>query len=121
MKNEDMGEDKPWPIWPGVIGIAIFLVFMMVVSNNNNSSDFSSSKTGSGDGAFDVAADTDSARSYAIDRVDRTLLPQEREEWASDPNSYGFNENDRVFLEEHGVSESEARAMETILRENGVD
>ncbi|MBB3032667.1 hypothetical protein [Alteriqipengyuania lutimaris] len=71
-------------------------------------------------GTAEYAADADNP-SNTIDRVNRTLLPQEREEWASDPNSYGFNEDDRAFLEEHGVSEAEARAMETILRENGVD
>lgn len=73
-----------------------------------------------GAGASNPAADADGT-SYSIDRVDRTLLRQEREQWASDPESYGFNESDRAFLEEHGVSESEGRAMETILRENGVD
>jgi len=56
-----------------------------------------------------------------IDRVDRTLDDSERKQWADDPSSYGFNDEDRAFLEERGVSESEARAIETILRENGVE
>lgn len=56
-----------------------------------------------------------------IDRVDRTLDQGERSQWAEDPSSYGFNDDDRAFLSEHGVSESEARAMETILRESGVE
>ena len=56
-----------------------------------------------------------------VDRVDRTLLPQEKDAWSGDPESYGFNSEDRAFLEQHGVSEAEARAMETVLRENGIN
>ena len=77
------------------------------------------------DDASPVATYQPSVRStderVTINRVDRTLSPQERDHWQADPNSYGFNEDDRAFLKEHGVSESEARAAETVLRENGVD
>jgi len=33
----------------------------------------------------------------------------------SDPSSYGYTDSDRAFLREHGVSEAEARALETML------
>ncbi len=75
--------------------------------------------------AADAAVDVDDIQvaipPASSERVNRSLLPQERKQWRSDPESYGWNEGDRQFFEEHGVSESEARAMETIMRENGVE
>lgn len=53
-------------------------------------------------------------------RTDQTLLPSERENYERDRSSQGFSDSDRDFLEEHGVSEDEARAIETITREQGV-
>ena len=63
----------------------------------------------------------DPSAPVADDRTEQTLLPQERAEWASDAESYGFNEEDQAFLKQHGLSEAEARAAETILRENGIN
>jgi hypothetical protein len=46
---------------------------------------------------------------------------QERALYAEDPSSAGYTDSDRDFLNEHGVSEQEARALETVLHENGID
>lgn len=46
---------------------------------------------------------------------------QERALYAEDPSSAGYTDSDRDFLKEHGVSEQEARALETVLHENGID
>ena len=56
-----------------------------------------------------------------VSRVDQTLAPIERENYARDRSSHGFSDEDRDFLREHGVSESEARAVETVTREAGVE
>lgn len=49
------------------------------------------------------------------------LKPAEIENWRNDPSSKGFNEEDRAFLKEHGVSETEARAAEEVLRREGAN
>jgi hypothetical protein len=46
---------------------------------------------------------------------------QERALYAEDPSSAGYTDSDRDFLNEHGVSEQEARALETVLHKNGID
>jgi len=56
-----------------------------------------------------------------IPRVDRTISDHERQNWQQDPESFGFSDEDRAFASEHGLSESELRAAETILRENGLN
>jgi hypothetical protein len=38
-----------------------------------------------------------------------------------DPSSHGYTDADRRFLKRHGVSEAEARAAETILKEHGIE
>lgn len=38
-----------------------------------------------------------------------------------DPSSYGYTDADRAFLKKHGVSEAEARAAETILKQHGIE
>ena len=46
---------------------------------------------------------------------------RERELYASDPSSMGYTEEDRESLKEHGVSETEARAAETVMHQQGVE
>ena len=56
-----------------------------------------------------------------IPRVGKNMDAHERRLYAEDPSSAGYTDADRDFLREHGVSEQEARAAETVLRENGID
>jgi hypothetical protein len=42
----------------------------------------------------------------------------EKKNFAEDPNSMGFSNPDRQFLREHGVSETEARAVEEVTRKH---
>jgi hypothetical protein len=53
--------------------------------------------------------------------ISSTMTEAEKLNFAADPSSAGFSEADRRFLREQGVSEQEARAMETILRQNGIN
>jgi hypothetical protein len=46
---------------------------------------------------------------------------REQELYNRDRSSMGFTDADRDFLREHGVSEEEARAAETIARQHGVE
>jgi hypothetical protein len=46
---------------------------------------------------------------------------RERAIYSSDPSSMGYTDSDRDFLRQHGVSESEARAAESVLRGQGVN
>jgi hypothetical protein len=46
---------------------------------------------------------------------------REKHLYERDPTSMGYTEADRQFLQEHGVSESEARAAETVLHDQGID
>ena len=41
--------------------------------------------------------------------------------YENDPSSMGYTGSDRQFLKEHGMTESEARATETVLHQHGVD
>lgn len=66
------------------------------------------------------SAPSNASAGSGVSQVDRTLLPSERENYAQDPSSHGFSADDRAFLQEHGVTESQARAIETITREQGV-
>jgi hypothetical protein len=56
-----------------------------------------------------------------IPRVGKNMDGHERRLYAEDPSSAGYTEADRDFFRGHGVSEQEARAAETVLRENGID
>lgn len=72
----------------------------------------------------DAAADASSGEKRSLPAAavsNEWLLEEEKEDFANDPESYGWNLEDREFLQKHGTSESEARAAETILRENGLD
>jgi hypothetical protein len=40
---------------------------------------------------------------------------REKALYDADPSSMGYTEEDRAFLQEHGVSEVEARAMESVM------
>jgi hypothetical protein len=46
---------------------------------------------------------------------------REKQLYESDPSSLGYTDSDRQFLKDHGVSESEARAAETVLHQQGID
>ena len=64
----------------------------------------------------------ESAAEMAAEDVMPDLAPISQD--YSSPNTapdYGYNDADKAFLAEHGVSEAEARAMETILENNGVN
>ena len=50
-------------------------------------------------------------------RMDAT----ERTIYSRDPSSMGYTDADRDFLREHGVSEAEARAAESVLRDHGIN
>jgi hypothetical protein len=108
--------------WGWILAILGLLFFISLVNGHGPST--STGGTTSNSDHSPSGAKTFASGNYAgsgVAAVDRTLLPSERENYARDPSGQGFSEEDRAFLEEHGVSESEARAAETILREQGVD
>ena len=105
--------------------VAVAVLGFVVISFDQNGID-----TGEPEFASDAAQGTDYSNDYRATREaipttdasgDQSLTGEEREARVSDADSYGWSQSDREFLEENGVSESEARAMETILRENGVN
>lgn len=53
--------------------------------------------------------------------IRETMSDEEKARYISDPGSAGFNDSDRQFLKEHGMTEQEARAAETVLRQNGIN
>lgn len=111
-------------------GLVLMFVGFVVFSDRQNGTEYELANPIADDGTPESSEIEAGVGDYAGDlgspiittgRVDNSLQPEERAQWANDRNSYGFNEDDRAFLEEHGVTESEARALETILRENGVE
>lgn len=123
--NDNPGRKKLSP--PIIVLIILGLAFVGLLARGNEPTERASGATASASQVqIDAAEDAgfvavEPAQPTTDSRIDRTLLPQERAQWRADPNSYGWNEGDRQFFEEHGVSEAEARAMETVVREAGVD
>jgi hypothetical protein len=46
---------------------------------------------------------------------------REKQLYERDPTSMGYTDADRQFLQDHGVTEGEARAAETVLHDQGID
>lgn len=98
-------------------GVLSILVLAAFASNNKSSPSYSTAASSS-----ESASYPQPSPSYAgsgVAEIDRTLQPSERENYARDPSSQGFSDADRDFLREHGLTEEEARAAETVARENG--
>ena len=92
-----------------IVGAMIALFLVVAIANSNTSSRIAPASEGV------------EATSPASPEAAYHLSPDERNRWQEEPDSKGFNDSDRQFLEDHGVTEAEARAAEAILREHGLD
>ena len=123
MNKEEKGKGPRWGIIAAIIG-ALWL--MSIIGSNNSSSkssaSYSSTKPSSQGGyeATSSTASTPTADAFTSS-TGAYMDGREKQLYERDPSSMGYTESDREFLREHGVSESEARAAETVLHQQGID
>ena len=55
------------------------------------------------------------------DELWNNMTPEERAQYNREPQSAGYANGERQTLRDLGVSAQEARAAETVLRQNGID
>ena len=105
--------------WKVTIVIAAVVLLISVFGGGHNRRTPESTSTASTD-YLSRPSSTPSADAFAS-RSGAYLDGRERQLYEADPSSRGYTDADRDFLKEHGVSEDEARAAETVLHEHGID
>ena len=97
----------------GVVGFAMALV--LLGGSSSGATDSSLPPTNSRSDGTTPTADAFASSTGAY------MDSREKQLYERDPSSMGYTEADRDFLQEHGVTESEARAAETILQQHGIE
>ena len=120
--------------WVIVSAVGVFLLLLLTVNTSTSSADRTPTvelkpSSGAGRTGHDRSAETDDSSSKSstpnadafTSGSGAYMDDREKQLYERDPTSRGYTDADRDFLKEHGVSEDEARAAETILHQQGIE
>ena len=122
MENQ---QDKRGPRWGIIAAILVLWWLISLIGSGSSSNGSSASADYSSSPSKGYEAQKDSLSTPRADSFTSStgayMDAREKQIYERDPSSMGYTESDREFLREHGMTESEARAAETVLHQHGID